>query len=560
MLASLSVRDVVLIDRLDLEFAPGLGVLTGETGAGKSILLDSLGLALGGRAEARLLRRGAEQASVTAAFELPAGHPAFDLLRDQDLLEDGEALLLRRTLGQDGRTKAYVNDRPVSVGLLRDLGDLLVEIQGQFEQRGLLDSGTHRALLDAYGDLGAKAEETRRLHRSWQELQAERSEAEVALAQAKADEDYLRHAVAELNDLDPQPGEEERLAEQRTILMHAEKVGEAIAEAIAELDGSASEGARGADSAVGGALRVLERMADKAGGRLDPVIESLNRANAEIEEASATLASLTGDMDMEPGRLAEIEERYFALKDLARKHGVEVESLAPLRDELQERLLSIDSGSERLTELSRKVQAARDAYLKAAEALSTGRTKAAGRIDAAVNGELPPLKLEKARFATSVERLEEESWGPNGLDRIAFMVSTNPGAAPGPIAKIASGGELSRFLLALKVVLAEISPVPTLVFDEVDSGIGGATADAVGERLARLAQARQVLVVTHSPQVAARAGHHWQVSKETSDKDALTRVSALDRETRREEVARMLSGATVTEEARAQAERLMDAV
>ena len=333
MLASLSVRDVVLIDRLDLEFAPGLGVLTGETGAGKSILLDSLGLALGGRAEARLLRRGAEQASVTAAFELPAGHPAFDLLRDQDLLEDGEALLLRRTLGQDGRTKAYVNDRPVSVGLLRDLGDLLVEIQGQFEQRGLLDSGTHRALLDAYGDLGAKAEETRRLHRSWQELQAERSEAEVALAQAKADEDYLRHAVAELNDLDPQPGEEERLAEQRTILMHAEKVGEAIAEAIAELDGSASEGARGADSAVGGALRVLERMADKAGGRLDPVIESLNRANAEIEEASATLASLTGDMDMEPGRLAEIEERYFALKDLARKHGVEVESLAPLRDE-----------------------------------------------------------------------------------------------------------------------------------------------------------------------------------------------------------------------------------
>ena len=564
MLARLSVRDVVLIDRLDLEFAPGLGVLTGETGAGKSILLDSLGLALGGRAESRLLRRGAERASVTAAFEVAPGHPALDLLRQQDLLHEnphgGEELILRRTLGRDGRTKAYVNDQPVSVGLLRGLGDLLVEVQGQFEQRGLLDSATHRALLDAYGGLTAQALETERLHRAWQELQAERAEAEAALNQAKADEEYLRHAVAELADLDPQPGEEERLAEQRTILMHAEKVGEAIAEAQAELDGSGAEGARGADSAIGGALRVLERMADKAGGRLDPVIESLNRANAEIEEASARLSSLTGDMDLEPGRLQEIEERYFALKDLARKHNVEVDALAALRDEMQDRLQSIDSGSERLTELSRKVQAARDTYLKAAEELSAGRQEAAGRLDKAVNAELPPLKLEKARFETAVERLEESSWGPNGLDRIAFLVSTNPGASPGPIAKIASGGELSRFLLALKVVLAEISPAATLVFDEVDSGIGGATADAVGERLGRLAQNRQILVVTHSPQVAARGSHHWRVSKETSDQAALTRVAALDRETRREEVARMLSGAKVTEEARAQAERLMDPV
>lgn len=558
MLARLSVRDVVLIDRLDLEFAPGLGVLTGETGAGKSILLDSLGLALGGRAEARLLRRNAEQASVTAAFDIPPGHPALELLRVQDLPQEGGELILRRTLGKDGRTKAYVNDLPVSVGLLRGLGDLLVEVQGQFEQRGLLDSATHRALLDAYGGLTAQALETERLHRAWHALQVERAEAEAALAKARADEDYLRHAVAELNDLDPQPGEEARLADLRSILMHAEKVVEAVAEAQAELEGNAGEGLRGADSAIGAALKVLERIAGKAGGKLDPVIESLTRANAEIEEASSRLASLGSDLDLEPGRLQEVEERYFALKDLARKHGVEVEALAALRDELQERLLTIDSGSERLTELSRKVQAARDAYLKTAEGLSKGRAEAAGRLDRAVNAELPPLKLEKARFATAVERLGEEAWGPNGLDRIAFLVSTNPGASPGPIAKIASGGELSRFLLALKVVLAEISPVATLVFDEVDSGIGGATADAVGERLGRLAAGRQVLVVTHSPQVAARGSHHWRVSKETSDKDALTRVAALDRDTRREEVARMLSGAKVTEEARAQAERLMD--
>jgi len=558
MLASLSIRDIVLIERLDLTFRDGLCVLTGETGAGKSILLDSLGLALGARADQGLLRPGAERASVTAAFELPADHPAFALLAEHELSSEEEMLVLRRTLGADGRSRAFVNDQPVSVGLLRQLGDGLVEIQGQFEQRGLLDGATHRGLLDAFGQLSDKTRDLCGLWQAWRDALESLEAARQEVAQARADEDYLRHAVAELDQLAPQPGEEAALAEQRGLLMHREKLIEALNEATAELTGENSSA--GAESALGAARRALERAADKAGDRLDAALAALDRAAAETEEALAQIASLSADMELEEDSLEQIEDRYFALKDLARKHGVEADRLATLRDELAERLAAIDGGAERLQDLEQAATAARDTYATAAETLSRARGKAAKQLAAAVNAELPPLKLEKARFQVLCERQEEPRWGPQGLDRVSFVVATNPGAPPGPLGRITSGGELSRFLLALKVVLAAIEPMQSLVFDEVDSAVGGATAHAVGERLERLAQDRQVLVVTHSPQVAARGAHHWRVRKEAAAKNRVaTQVGELTAGERREELARMLSGATVTDEARAAADRLIGA-
>ena len=561
MLVSLAIRDVVLIDRLELTFDRGLCVLTGETGAGKSILLDALGLALGNRAEARLLRPGAEQASVSAAFEVPPGHAALDQVRDQGLAAEEGMLVLRRVLGADGRSRGFVNDQPISVGLLRSLGDLLLEVQGQFEQRGLLDPATHRALLDAFAGAAGEAANVAELWRSWREAGEALRTAEQALEQARREESFLRHAVGELEALDPRPGEEQSLVEERTLLLHGEQLAEAINSTLAQLTGD--DRASGAETALATARRRLERVAGKAGGRLDPALEALDRAAAELEEALAQVHALSADLDLKPGHLERIEERYFALKDLARKHGTEVDRLAELRDELSTRLAGIDSGAAHLAELARAADAARAAYLEGAEALSAARNEAAARLDAAVGTELPPLKLEKARFHTTVERLAEEAWGGHGLDRVGFEASTNPGAPPGPLGRIASGGELSRFLLALKVVLAEVTQsknlAKTLVFDEVDSGVGGATAHAVGKRLARLARDRQVLVVTHSPQVAARAAHHWRVHKEPEGERVATRVGRVSAEERREEIARMLSGAEVTEEARAAAARLMGA-
>jgi DNA repair protein RecN (Recombination protein N) len=557
MLVSMSIRDVVLIDRLDLTFHDGLCVLTGETGAGKSILLDALGLALGCRADSRLLRPGAERAVVSAAFQVPARHSVPALLADQGLMPEDDQLVLRRTLGADGRSRGFINDQPVSAALLRELGDNLVEVQGQFEQRGLLDGATHRGLLDAYAggaDLAASVADS---WRAWRMAIEARAVAERDLEQSRRDEAFLRHAVGELDSLQPRPGEVEALAEQRSLLQHGERLLEAMTEAAAALSGG--DDRSGAEVAIGAARRALERAADKAGGRLEPVLAALERAAAETEEALARLHSLSADLELDPGRLEQVEERFFALKDLARKHGTEVDGLAELRDRLAARLAGIDSGAERLSDLTRGVEAARAAYLESAEELSRRRREGARALDQAVNAELPPLKLEKAGFTTRVERLAEDDWKAAGLDRIAFEAATNPGMPPGPLNRIASGGELSRFLLAIKVVLARVGPPKTLVFDEVDSGVGGATAHAVGERLERLARDRQVLVVTHSPQVAARAAHHWRVRKEPEGERLATRVGQVSHEERREEIARMLSGAEVTDEARAAADRLMGA-
>lgn len=551
MLASLSIRDVVLIDRLQLAFDRDLGVLTGETGAGKSILLDALGLTLGERADAGLVRQGAETAQVVATFDLEARHPAFALLAENDIDIEEDHLVLRRVLRNDGRSRAYVNDQAVSIGLLRGLGDLLVEVQGQFAQRGLMDPKTHLALLDAYGGLQARAEEVSRLHGAWRDAAKVRAEAEASFEQARADEVFLRHAVTELSQLAAQPGEEKALGEERNFLMNAEKLIGAINDSGQEL-GSA-------EAALARALRQLDQTAPKAGGRLDPIVTALERAIAETSEAAADLASLAADLDIEPDRLREIDERFFALKDAARKHGGEVEDLPALLARMEQQLAGIETGSERLNALSQAQETARKAYAAAAEILSAGRRDAAAKLDAAINAELPPLKLEKARFATAVSEVAEDSWGRHGKDAVSFQIATNPGSDPGPLARVASGGELSRVLLALKVVLAEISPIVTLVFDEVDSGIGGATAAAVGERLVRLAGGRQVLVVTHSPQVAAQGSTHYLVRKYSRGSETTTGVVPLDGDQRREEVARMLSGATVTDEARAAAEKLMGA-
>ena len=557
MLVSLAIRDIVLIDRLDLEFQDGLGVLTGETGAGKSILLDALGLALGERADSSLLRKGADQAVVTAAFDLPEGHPARTILAEQAMAPTDDILVVRRVLGSDGRGRAFVNDQPASVSLLRRLGDELVEVQGQFEQRGLLDINTHRSLLDAYGGHDSLLRDTAQRWQAWQDARESLSAAEAELARAREDEAFLRHAVEELDMLDPQPGEEAKLAEERAMLMNAGKLVEAMNAAFAEISGG--DHGKGAEACLGAARSALERVVQHAGQHLDPVLAALDRAAAELEEANAQLQSVSSELDLDPARQERVEERYFALKDMARKHMTEVDSLPRLREQLSGRLAAIDSGGEHLAELKRKETAAREAYLESAKALSEAREAAAKRLDAAVNAELPPLKLEKASFRTQLRQLEEADWGAKGRERVIFEVATNPGSAPGPLSKIASGGELSRFLLALKVVLAELGTRRTLIFDEVDSGIGGATAHAVGERLARLANGRQVLVVTHSPQVAARGHHHWRVAKEHADETTATRVQPLGEKERREEIARMLSGASITEEARAAADRLMGA-
>ncbi|HEX4570167.1 MAG TPA: DNA repair protein RecN [Dongiaceae bacterium] len=551
MLLGLAIRDIVLIDRLDLAFAPGLSVLTGETGAGKSILLDALGLALGARADAGLLRRGAVQASVTAEFELPAKHPAAVLLAEQGLELEGN-LLLRRQIGADGRSRAFVNDQPVGVGLLRQIGDALVEIVGQFEQHGLLDPATHGEMLDAHG--GHDTALVAAAWQGWQSASEARRAAEAEIAAARRDENYLRHAAEELAALKPEPGEEAKLAEERSLMMNRARLGEALEAALGDLAGD-----RGGETLLNQARRRLDRISDKAGGRLEPTLAALDRAQAELAEAIDLLNRLAQDLDADPRRLEKLEERLFALRDLARKHNIAVDELAALALRIDAQLARLDDRSGSLAELGKAEAEARRHYVAAAERLSAARRKTAVRLDKAVQAELAPLKLEKARFATRIESLAEGQWGPKGMERVAFEVATNPGAAPGPIGRIASGGELARFLLALKVVLAASGSAPTLVFDEVDSGIGGATAAAVGERLVRLSKSRQLLVVTHSPQVAAQARHHWRVEKSAGKGGSVTGATALDGPARREEIARMLSGATISDEARAAADRLIAA-
>ncbi len=552
MLQRLTIRDVVLIDRLELVFHPGLSVLTGETGAGKSILLDALGLALGARADSALVRPGADQAVVVAEFVITDDHPALRIVAEQGLGGDEEILLLRRVLGADGRSRAYLNDQPVSVALQRRIGETLVGIHGQFENQRLLDPAAHRGLLDVHGNLAPLLARTGATFDAWRRAMAASAEAEAAVEEARRDEAFLRHAVDELSALDPRPGEEAALAERRTVMMHGEKLIEAMNEAAADLN----EG-EGAETMLRAARRHLERVAPLAEGRLDGAIAALDRAAVEVAEGVQQLENASAEVDLDPRHLEQVEEHLFALRAVARKHDVATDGLAELGARLAERLASIEDGGAEMERLRVARTAARTAYVEAATALHKARSKSAVGLDAAVSRELEPLRLGAAVFTTRVEPMAENEWGASGSDRVAFRVSTNPGAPEGPLARIASGGELARFMLALKVVLARADPVPTIIFDEVDQGVGGAVAAAVGERLARLAEDFQVLVVTHSPQVAALGIHHWRVAKATAAAGASTSVDALSEVGRREEIARMLSGKRVTDEARSAADRLL---
>ncbi len=559
MLVSLSIRDVVLIDQLDLAFHPGLCVLTGETGAGKSILLDSLGLVLGGRGDSGLVRSGAEKASITAEYDVPLDHPIRMMLNEQDLCdpeEAGAAIVLRRQVTKDGRSRAHINGKAVSISILRDIGGRLTEIQGQFDQYGFMDPTSHAALLDAHGHLAPHLESVAVRFKHWRMAEKRLADEKAALDKARSDEDFLRHAVQELELFAPKKGEEAELTEMRQSMMHSEQMMGALNGAFAAL--SEGQDLGGVEERLNLALSRLERITDMAGKALEPVLRALETALAESREAIGLLESFTAALDMDPARQEQVEERLFALKDLARKHKCEAEDLPALLTQLQGRLEAIDGSDGHLKALQDKADQAKTAYQEAAEDLSQARKKVALALDHAVNTELPPLKLEKARFETALTRRAEKQWGQDGLDDIEFLIATNPGAEAGPIGRIASGGELSRLMLALKLVLVRDNPVSTLIFDEVDSGIGGATAAAVGERLARLANDVQVLVVTHSPQVAGRGNQHLLVAKSEQEGRVTTNVCALENANRRqEEIARMISGAEISDEARAAAAKLL---
>jgi DNA repair protein RecN (Recombination protein N) len=549
MLKQLAIRNVVLVEQLELEFERGLGVLTGETGAGKSILLDALGLALGARADAGLVRAGEDSATVSAEIDLPLGHAVKSILDEQGIeLDPGEPLIVRRTLKSDGGSRAFLGGNSVPAGLLRDLGALAVEIHGQHDDRGLLNPKGHRALLDSFGRLGTGAVEN-----AWNEvvrIEAELLDARAQLAAAERDREWLAHASGEIEALAPEEGEETRLADERAAMQAGAKAGESLT-GLDELLG----GPEGALSLLRQAARKIERGAAEH-PLLGEALAALDRALIEASEAEDRIARAADALAFDPARLEEVESRLFDIRGLARKHRVEPDSLAALGDQMRAQLTAIDAGSERVEDLDRQLLAARERYSEAAQLLSKDRQEAARRLDAAVAGELAPLKLDAARFRTSIAAAEA---GPSGTDRVEFEVSTNPGAPFGPLTRIASGGELSRFILALKVALAEAGSASTMIFDEVDRGVGGAVASAIGERLARLAEQSQVLVVTHSPQVAARASHHYRIEKSHGAAGTVTTVRKLSAEERREEIARMLSGASITEEARAQASRLLDA-
>ena len=561
MLTALSIRDVVLIERLDLSFGSGLTVLTGETGAGKSILLDSFGLALGARADAGLLRTGVEQASVSAGFAPPAGHPVAAVLAEQGLEADDQ-VVLRRVVTRDGRSRAFINDQPVGVALLRRVGALLVEVQGQHEQIGLADAASHAGLLDAFGVPRPLREKTAAAWRAWREAIASLDAAREAIATAQRDEEWLRHAVDELASLAPREGEEERLAQERQHLQQGERHAEVIAAALAELTPRDRRSAAPAAS-LRAACRALQRLVlptqPEAQNPAGPALAALERAEEALAEAESFLTRLAHESEADPRLLEQAEERLFALRAAARKHAVTVPELPALLDTLSARLAALETGEAEVTALHQAVRQSRDGYIGHATALGAARRTAATRLDRAVAKELPPLRLDKARFHADIAALDQAEWGASGTDAVRFLIATNPGQELGPLGRIASGGELSRLMLALKVVLSSGSPVPTLVFDEVDADVGGATAAAVGERLSKVAERVQVLVVTHSPQVAARGGAHLRVSKQAARGRASTRVEQLGAGERREEIARMLAGETVTEAARAAADDLLGA-
>jgi DNA repair protein RecN (Recombination protein N) len=552
VLSSLSIRDVVLIESLDLEFGPGLGVLTGETGAGKSILLDALGLALGARADSGLVRQGQAQAVVTVGFDLPDAHPALRLLSDSGLEgEPGEPLVIRRIVRADGGSRALVNDQSASVALLRELGALLVEVHGQHDDRGLFNPRGHRALLDAFGRIDGTAAE--RAWRAWAEAEAALAKAREDLEAAARDREWLDHSVAELDKLAAEPGEEAALAGLRSDMQKGARLAEDIAAIGQLLDGS-----EGGLSLCRQAARRLERIAGEH-DRLAEALEALDRALVEASEAEDRLEAASAALAFDPARLDEAETRLFEIRAIARKHRVEPDALPELAVELAARLAALEAGEQSLAALEARVRGSRAAYLDEAARLTELRTAAAERLDSAVARELAPLKLDSARFRTLLEPLAESQWAARGRDRVEFEVSTNPGAPFAPLTRIASGGELARFILALKVALAERGDARTMIFDEIDRGVGGAVASAVGERLHRLAEGAQLLVVTHSPQVAARGTRHLLIEKSHEGLVTRTSVQTLDEGRRREEIARMLSGAQVTDEARAQAVRLLEA-
>lgn len=560
-LVALTIKNIVLIEHLNMDWHAGLNVLTGETGAGKSILLDALGLAIGARSEARLVRHGTDHGSVTAEFSISVNHPVQTILTDQDIEMEDDHVVMRRRLGADGRSRAFINDQPVSVGTLRQIGEYLVEVHGQHDTHGLMDPKTHRGLLDAFAGLssapqGSEPSSLVTCRAAWDRLKTCRKAYEAAedsVRAARAEEDYLRHVVEELTKLAPEHGEDQALAEERTLLMQSEKLAEALDQADKALNGD-----NGAISGLRQTERALSRLADKAGPRMAPILEQSEKAAIEVDELSHLLAEISRTLDVDPNRLEKVEERLFALKAASRKHRVEVDALPALAESYSARLKDVEDGDQKLAKLKQDLSDAIDAYGRAAGVVSDQRCDAAQRLDDALVTELAPLKMDRATFETHVQKMPEGQWGPDGWDSVEFCIAANPGSPVGPLARVASGGELSRVTLALKVVLAAGGAIGTMVFDEVDAGVGGATAAAVGERLARLAsEGAQVLVVTHSPQVAARGHHHWQISKSQSDSQTATQVLTLGQTQRLDEIARMLAGSEITDSARAAAQDLL---
>ena len=552
MLVALAIRDIVLIERLNIDFARGMTVLTGETGAGKSILLDSLSLALGGRGDSALVREGAEQGDVTAVFDVAAKHPVRSLLDESGLSGDGD-VILRRVQMADGRSRAFINDQPVSIAMLRQVGAGLVEIHGQHDDRAMVETAVHRSLLDAFGGLEKEVASVAAAEAEWRAARDAVADLERRIASARGEADYLQAALESLTALAPKADEEDALAEKRQRMIRAEKIAGDINEAVEIVSGTGSP-----IPTLSSLVRRLERKGPEAGGLLDNAVAALDRALTALDEAGVALDAAVAATEFDPKELERTEERLFALRAEARKHSVAVFDLPALIERMMADLASLESGEERLAALQAEVGKAKQRYDERAARLSAGRREAAKRLEKAVARELPSLKLERAEFIVSVET-DETRISSHGTDEVQFVVRTNPGTRPGPLMKVASGGELARFLLALKVALADRGSAPTLVFDEIDTAVGGAVAEAIGKRLARLAEKVQVLAVTHAPQVAARAGAHLLVAKGAPGKKATvtTRVTGLDTGSRREEIARMLSGATITDEARAAADRLI---
>lgn len=551
MLLSLSIKNIVLVDSLNIPFEAGFSVLTGETGAGKSILLDALNLALGNRAEARLVRSGEKQGEVSAEFFIKNNKQIKPILDEQGI-EAEDNLILRRVVYADGKSKAFINDSPVSLNLINQVAENLVEYHGQHDQRGLLNSANHIKILDSFGSLGNESASIGKVFHKWKEIESDLAETRAAVAKARADEEYLRHVYDELVKLSPEDGEEEKLAEQRTMMMNRGKIIEALKAALNELSDEVD-----VTDAIRKAERVLDRNSAQSGGKFITALAALERAGNEVSEAIAAIEKTASEVEMDEATLESVEERLFSLRAASRKYGKPVGDLSAYAKEVAGQINLIESQDEKLAALEKAAEISKKKYSILASELSKKRSASAKKLEKSVEAELAPLKMAGSKFKVKVEDLPEEQWRESGIDKVAFEVSTNPGAPFGPISKIASGGELSRFMLALKVALSDVNSIPTLIFDEIDTGIGGAVADAVGKRLSKLAKNFQVMCVTHQPQVASYGQHHMRVEKSGKGGQVITKLKILSDVERKEEIARMLAGASVTDEARAAALKLM---